>query len=38
VARALERDVLRLEAQYNGGQQWSPLQAGDLPTGRPLES
>lgn len=25
VARALERDVLRLEAQYNGGQPWPPL-------------
>jgi hypothetical protein len=37
-ARALERDVLRLEAQYNDSQQWPPLQPGDLPTGRPLES
>jgi hypothetical protein len=32
---ALEK-VAQLEKQYNNGQPWAPVDAGDVPTGRPL--
>jgi len=32
---ALEK-VAQLEQQYNNGQPWPPVNAGDVPTGRPL--
>ena len=28
--------VAQLERQYNDGQPWAPVDAGDVPTGRPL--
>ncbi|WP_143458844.1 hypothetical protein [Leifsonia sp. ALI-44-B] len=32
---ALEK-VAQLEQKYNGGEPWPPLDAGDVPTGRPI--
>lgn len=36
VASALMREVERLENAYNGGDPWPPMEAGELPTGKPL--
>lgn len=35
IHRAVMREVERLEAEYNGGQPFSPAQAGEVPRGRP---
>jgi len=36
VAFAIATEVERLEAKYNGGQPWEPMQPGELPTGKPF--
>lgn len=38
VSAALMREVDRLEAKYNGGDPWPPMDAGQIPTGKPLGS
>lgn len=38
VDRALMREAERLEQRYNGGQPWPPVEAGEIPRGRPMGS
>lgn len=38
VASALMREVDRLERKYNDGVSWPPMEAGEIPTGKPLGS
>lgn len=38
VATALMREVDRLERKYNAGDAWTPMDAGEIPTGKPLGS
>ncbi|WIB72579.1 hypothetical protein [Curtobacterium sp. MCBD17_026] len=38
VDRALMREAERLEKRYNGGQPWPPVEAGEIPRGRPMGS
>ena len=35
IRRALLAEVERLERQYNNGEEWPPVSAGQVPTGRP---
>lgn len=34
--RALLKEAALLEQRYNDGEQWAPVSAGTIPTGRPL--
>lgn len=36
ITRAALEKVAQLERQYNDGEQWPAVDAGDVPTGRPL--
>jgi hypothetical protein len=38
VDRALMREAERLEQRYNSGQPWPPVEAGEIPRGRPMGS
>lgn len=38
IDHAIMREVERVEGLYNDGQPWPPLDAGKLPTGRPIGS
>lgn len=38
IDHAIMREVERVEGLYNDGQPWPPLDAGELPTGRPVGS
>lgn len=38
IDHAIMREVERVEGLYNDGQSWPPLDAGELPTGRPIGS
>jgi len=36
IAAAVMREVERLEAEYHEGEPWPSMEAGELPTGKPL--
>lgn len=38
IAAAVMREVQRLEARYHAGEPWPAMEAGELPTGKPLGS
>lgn len=38
IRRGLLAEVERLERQYNDGEPWPPVQAGQVPTGRPRDT
>lgn len=38
IRRGLLAEVERLERQYNDGKPWPPVQAGQVPTGRPRDT
>lgn len=35
IRKGLLTEVERLEKKYNNGQEWAPVHAGEMPTGRP---